>query len=237
MKEKNQLIIFGAGQHAKICIDNIEEQNKYKIFGLVTNKKDEVNKVVNGYKVVCLDKDLKKLIFENQDIKNYFLGIGSFSGSMQKRFTAYTKLDKMLNPVNIINPLSSISKHSKIGKGNLIEAYTKISTNSVVGNHCYICSFSCVNHDQNVGDNVLIASHVGLAGTSIGSGTIISNGAIVGFKKKIGKNCLIAGNSFINRNIPDNYLVSGNPPKLMKINKKILKMLSGSLLESISNDK
>ena len=37
MKKKNQLIIFGTGQHAKVCIDNIEDQNKYKIFGLVTN--------------------------------------------------------------------------------------------------------------------------------------------------------------------------------------------------------
>ena len=144
MKKKNQLIIFGTGQHAKICIDNIEDQNKYKIFGLVTNKKDEVNKSVNGYKIVCSDDDLKKLISENKDIKNYFLGIGPSSGSMQKRFNMYTKLDKMLNPVNIIHPLSSISRHSKIGKGNLIEAYTKIGNNTTLGNHCYLSSFSCI---------------------------------------------------------------------------------------------
>jgi len=235
--KKKKIIIFGTGEHAKICIDNIEEQNKYKIFGLVTNKKDKVNKLVNGYKVLCLDIDLKKLISENRDIKNYFLGVGSSYGSMQKRFNLYTKINKILNPVNIIHPLSSISKYSKIGKGNLIEAYTKIGTNTVIGNHCYICSFSCVNHDQHIGDNVLIASHVGLAGTTIGSGTIISNGVIVGFKKKIRKNCLIAGNSFINRNIPDNHLVTGNPPKLSKINKNILKMLSETLLESISINK
>ena len=237
MKKKNQLIIFGTGQHAKICIDNIEDQNKYKIFGLVTNKKDEVNKSVNGYKIVCSDDDLKKLISENKDIKNYFLGIGPSSGSMQKRFNMYTKLDKMLNPVNIIHPLSSISRHSKIGKGNLIEAYTKIGNNTTLGNHCYLSSFSCINHDQKISDNVLISGHVGLTGTSVGSGTIISEGALVGFKKKIGKHCFIAENSFVNRNIPDNTLVTGNPPKLIKINKKILKMLSNTLLKTISNNK
>ena len=237
MKKKDQLIIFGTGQHAKVCIDNIEDQGKYKIFGLVTNKKDEVNKSVNGHKIVCLDNDIKKLISENKDIKNYFLGFGPSSGSMQKRFDMYTKLDKILNPVNIIHPLSLISKYSKIGKGNVIEAYAKICNNVILGNHCLISSFSCINHDQQISDNVFISGHVGLTGTSVGFGTIISEGAIVGLKKKIGKNCLIGENSFVNRNIPDNTLVTGNPPKLIKINKKILKMLSGALLKNISDGK
>ena len=54
---------------------------------------------------------------------------------------------------------------------------------------------------------------------------------------QIGKNCFIAENSFVNRNIADNTLVTGNPPKLIKINKKILKMLSNTLLKTISNNK
>ena len=32
-QKKDQLIIFGTGEHAKVCIDNIEDQGKYKIFG------------------------------------------------------------------------------------------------------------------------------------------------------------------------------------------------------------
>ena len=34
-----KIILIGAGGHAKSCIDVIELQNKYKIIGLIDNKK------------------------------------------------------------------------------------------------------------------------------------------------------------------------------------------------------
>ena len=41
MKKKN-IILVGAGGHAKVCIDVIEREKKFQILGLIDNKKKRI---------------------------------------------------------------------------------------------------------------------------------------------------------------------------------------------------
>ena len=52
-----KIILIGAGGHCKSCIDVIEIQKKFKIVGLVDNKKKFF--MIN-YKIIGDDKELKK---------------------------------------------------------------------------------------------------------------------------------------------------------------------------------
>ena len=52
-----KIILIGAGGHCKSCIDVIEIQKKFKILGLVDNKKKFF--MIN-YKIIGEDKELKK---------------------------------------------------------------------------------------------------------------------------------------------------------------------------------
>ena len=224
---KKKIIVIGAGQQAKVTIDNIEEQNKYQIFGLVDSNINNIysNKVY-GYDIVCADSDLKKLIEENKDIEGYILGVGiGVDGSLKIRNKLYSNIDKLIEPVNIIHPSANISKRAIIGKGNIIEAYSKICNDCQIGNHCLIQSFSSVNHDQVIGDNTMIACNVTLAGKSIGSNSIIAEGSSIGFKKKVGNNCLVMDGSVLTKDMPDNHLAYGNPAKVIKKNDNIMKIL------------
>ena len=212
MKEK--IIIVGCGEHARMIIDNIEEQDMYAVFGLTTSSDEELQMEIYGYPVVCKDEGIKNLLSENVDIKGYILGVGS----MKLRYNLYTWLDTFLTAVNIIHPTATISRHAQIGRGNIIEAYTKIANSAQIGNHCIINSFSAVNHDQVIGDNVLIAGNVSMAGKSIGNNTIIADGASVGFKKSVGKNCIVGDGSVVTKDIPDNVIVYGNPARIVRNN-------------------
>ena len=58
MKKKN-IILIGAGGHAKVCIDVIESEKKFKIIGLIDNKKK--GKFLN-YDILGNDKILKKIL-------------------------------------------------------------------------------------------------------------------------------------------------------------------------------
>ena len=40
----NKILIIGCGEHSKIVIENIEQQNKYKIVGLVGFDKKDLKK-------------------------------------------------------------------------------------------------------------------------------------------------------------------------------------------------
>ena len=212
--DKKKIIVIGAGEHARMTIDNIEEQGVFQVFGLTTNIDDEIRKKVYGYQVVCSDKDIKDLLAKNPDIAGYVLG----TGNLKVRHRLYTWLDTFMNAVNIIHPAAIVSRHASIGKGNLIEAFTKVANGARIGNHCIINSFSAVNHDQAIGDNVLIAGNVSMAGKSIGSHTIVADGASIGFKKSVGAGCIIGDGAVVTKDIPDNVIAYGNPAKVVRKN-------------------
>ena len=65
-----KLILIGTGGHTKACIDVIEEEKKYKIIGLIAKNKTKNNRFMN-YPILGQDKDLKKFLSDNRDIKNY----------------------------------------------------------------------------------------------------------------------------------------------------------------------
>lgn len=212
---KPTIIVIGCGEQARVTIDIIEDQGKYDIFGLVTNDDAELNTRVYSYPVVCKDEDIPRMIAENKDITGYFLGVGVGTGSMERRREIYTRLDPILEAVNVIHPESVISRYAKMGKGNVLEAYTRLANGVTIGNHCLIQSFTSINHDQTIGDNVLVGCNVSMAGKTIGSHTTIADGSSIGFKKNVGSNCLITDGTVVTKDIPDNVIAFGNPAKTM----------------------
>ena len=212
---KKNLVIIGCGEHARCAVEVIEAQAVYKIFGFVTNSESELGKTFYGYPVLCLDDQLANMCEENRDIRHYFLGIGVASGSMLGRLSIYQRLDNILSPANVIAPESVISRHAIIGEGIFIEPYVRISNGVKLGNHCIVQSFTAINHDQTIGDNVLIGCNVAMAGESVGSHTTIADGATIGFKKSIGSNCLITDGTVVTKDLPNNVVAYGNPAKTL----------------------
>ncbi len=212
---KDKIILIGCGEHARVSIDAIEEQGKYEIFGLVSNREVELHQRVYGHEVICTDDAVRQLVMENADIKGYFLGVGVASGSMRRRCELYTWLDQILPAVNVISPQSVVSRHAVMGRGNFLEAYTRIANGVTIGNHCLVQSFTSINHDQIIGDNVLIGCNVSMAGSCIGSHTTIADGSSIAFKKSVGRNCLVSDGTVVTKDLPDDVIAYGNPAKTL----------------------
>lgn len=210
----HRIILIGCGEHARMVIDNIEQQEKYEIFGVITDDRNMIGKKLKGYNIICHNDEVELLLKENKEIEAYFLGVGN----MRTREKLFKRFDSILNAVNIIHPSSIISKHANIGYGNIFEAYTKIANDVIIGNHCILNSFTSINHDQKIGNNVLIGCNVSLAGTTIGNNTIIADGASISFKKKVGCQCIIGDGSVVTKDIPDNIIAYGNPAREIRQN-------------------
>ena len=218
MKEK--LLLIGAGQHARVILYNIKEQNKYDVIGILDANLDKAkeNKTFEGIPILNIDYneiDLRKLKIE-LGVSKFFIAFGN----MKYRKKVWEMFKQAgWNSVNIIHPNAVISKDAKLGEGILIECGCLITPNPTIGNNVVVNTGSQVNHDNIVEDHVYIASGVILSGgVKIGENTLLDDGVIVTLGKTVGKNSLIGAGAVVTKNIEDNVVVYGNPAKVIRSN-------------------
>ena len=74
MKRKN-IILIGAGGHATSCIDVIESTNKYKIVGLIDNKKTNYLKIGNKKYEIFNEK---KVLNNKKIFMHWYVSVQTF---------------------------------------------------------------------------------------------------------------------------------------------------------------
>ena len=192
----NKIIIIGSGGHATSCISIIEKIKKYRIHGLVDNKKNINN---SSYNKVGSDTDLIKI---RKKIKYAFIGIGQIkSAKKRKKIFDYLKKNNFSIP-KIISPDSLVSKNSEIGEGTIIMNFAHINRNVKIGKNCIINTGSNLEHDVEIGDFVHISTGAIVNGnTNIGSNTFVGSGSIINNNIKIGNNCIIASGKVVRKNL------------------------------------
>ncbi|RHX78281.1 acetyltransferase [Leptospira yasudae] len=198
MKEK--IILIGAGGHARSCIDVIEAEDKYSIFGLIGSK-EEVGTKILGYEVLGTDEDL---VLWKRKCKNAIVTIGQIKNP-EPRIRLYHQLKKFAFhlPV-IVSPNAYVSKYSSIGEGSIIMHQVMVNSNVKIGANCIINSKALLEHDVTIGDYCHISTSSVLNGeTSIGDASFIGSGSVVKETIKIGSNCVIAMASRVIRDVPN----------------------------------
>ena len=195
---KNRILI-GAGGHCNSCIDVIELEKKYKIIGLVDDKK----KIKNlKYKILGNDKNLKILLTKS---KFAHISIGQIN-NFKKREEIFLNLKKIgFKMPSIISPLAYVSPKAKIGEGTIVMHGAIINRGALIGNNCIVNTKALIEHDTSVGDNCHVSTRSTLnGGVIIGNNSFIGSHAILKQNIKVGKNCFVNANLFVNKNIKDN---------------------------------
>lgn len=101
-----------------------------------------------------------------------------------------------------------IPRVTKVGKGLRISHFGAVVVNydSVIGDNCYL------SHNITLGQ---VSRGAKKGSPKLGNGVWIGPGAIIIGNVTVGDNVLIAGNSFVNFDVPANSLVIGNPGKIV----------------------
>ncbi len=119
---------------------------------------------------------------------------------------------------NVPQDLAFENKQSfvKIGKRNVIREYvtihrgTKEGTSTVIGDDCYLMAASHVGHNCQVGNKVILANGVLLAGyVEVEDMAFISGNVVIHQFCRIGTLAMIGGFSGINKDVPPYMLVRG----------------------------
>lgn len=152
----------------------------------------------------CKNKDILKVIFNHELRFNYFFR--KYQNSNNKFLKLFYKI--FIRQIRLKYGIE-ISPNTKIGKGFYMGHPFDIT----------------INPNVILGENVNIHKGVTIGQENRGErkGTpIISNKVWIGVNStivgriKIGNNVLIAPNTYVNRDIPDNSIVVGNPCKIIE---------------------
>jgi len=168
-----EILLIGGGGHCKSVIDVIEQENRFRIAGIV-DKEELIGQDVLGYKVIGCDHDLEVLF------KKYKYAVVTVGQIKSNRLRI--KLFNLLKEVGyslpvIISPLAYVSKHAFIEEGTVVMHHALVNADSKIGKNCIINSKALVEHD------VTIESHC-----HISTATVLNGGVVVKRDSFIGSN-------------------------------------------------
>ncbi len=200
-----EIILIGAGGHAAACIDVIEQEDKFKIVGLI-GKENELGHKVCGYSVFGVDGELPELI---KKYKNAHIAIGQ--NNTNKRNKIYNRVLQLgFELPNIISPNAYLSSYAEIGSGNIIMHGVIINSRVRIGNGCIINSKALIEHDVQIEDCCHISTNAILNGNvKVGFGTFIGSSACIKNDISIGKDCVVGMGLSVRQELKDKTIFTG----------------------------
>jgi sugar O-acyltransferase (sialic acid O-acetyltransferase NeuD family) len=185
---QRDILLIGAGGHARACIDVIEQLGEYRISGLI-GISSEIGSTVLGYEVLGDDAQLERFLRPKPAV---LITVGQIKTSVVRR-RLYTEARQAGSALpSIVSPRAYVSRHARLGEGTIVMHGAVINAAATVGANCIINSMALVEHDVLIGDHCHVATNAAInSGTRVGDGTFIGSGTSVRQGLSIGAECVI----------------------------------------------
>ncbi len=196
-----QLLLVGAGGHARASADVIEREARYEIAGLVGTE-TELGQSRFGFKVIATDSNWDLLA---RDYRYAFIGIGQINAP-DIRMRLYRQLvDLGLELPAVVSPFAYVAPGTLLGPGTIVMHGAIVNPGARIGANCIINSRALIEHDAVVSDHCHISTGVIVNGDAkIGAGSLIGSGSVIKEGVSIGNFCLVGMSSSIRADLPDN---------------------------------
>ena len=172
-------------------------------------------KSVNGLRVACYTNF--RAAYDPSDAE-FIIGVGE--PASRNKLRQQLEADGYLL-ARLVHPSASVSEHSSIGPGTVVQYGSRVAPNSVIGGNVLLNSHSSIGHNCSIGDGCVISSFVPIGGgTTVGDSTFVGMGAIIRDHLTIGSNCIISMGSVVYKNVEDGMLAMGNPARCMMTSKE-----------------
>ena len=200
----NEIILLGAGGHARSCIDVIEVMDKFKVAGLI-ERDDITSQKIIGYPIIGTNDNLLEL---RKEYNFAFISIGQLksAGTRIKLFQLLKEIGYIL-PI-IISPRAYVSKHAQIGEGTIIMHDAIVNANARIGKNCIINNKALIEHDVIIGDDCHIATGAIINGeVTVGKESFIGSGVVTKHCISIHNNCVIGSGVILKNDTLANQVI------------------------------
>lgn len=234
------IVVYGAGGHAKAVIDVVEKQGIFRILGVLDDRKPPGSgfygyEVLGGmewlhaqsslrastqgegpYQPSQVAADLCASPHEAGPLAGIIVAVGD--NWTRSTLAAYiSEAFPHLPFVSAVHPSAQIAKGAIIGDGTVVMAGSIVGSDSVIGRHNVMYPLTSLDHDSATGDFVSFAPKSATGGgVKIGSCTAIAVGATVAHAISIGDHVVIGAGATVLSDIPSFTVAYGTPARVIR---------------------
>ncbi|NGM85586.1 acetyltransferase [Paenibacillus sp. 7124] len=208
----NNIVVFGAGGHAKAVIDTVERQGQYRIVGLLDSHK-AAGSAVYGYRILGSEQYLAD---HREEIDGVIVAIGDnwVRAGIVARITS---LCPDVPFVTTVHPGAWIARGAVLGQGTVVMAGAVVNSDTVIGEHGVLYPKASVDHDSRTGDYVTLAPGATTGGNvTIGDYSVLSLGANVIHSVRIGEHTVIGAGATVLADIGGYAVAYGTPAAVVR---------------------
>lgn len=200
------IIVIGAGGHAKVVIDALQCAGETVLGVTISNDDEALRHVLD---VPVLGKDV---VIEEHDAKQIRLANGVGGKGREQVFKNMKRRGYQF--CQVIHPSAVIAKSSRFGEGVQVMAGAVIQPMVTVGDNSLINSGASVDHDCIISDHVHIAPGCALCGeVRVGDRCHIGAGSTVIEGLTIEPDVFVAAGATVCEHMPSGVCIGGTPAR------------------------
>lgn len=207
----DKIVIIGAGGHAKVIADIIEQSKQFYIAGMIDTFL-EVGTKCGKYEVIGDES----LLATREDLSKGIVAIGDnwIRRTVRNRIAELTPDFKFITAVH---PKSIIADDVELGDGTVVMAGAIINPGTKIGEHCIINTGAILDHDNQIDDYCAILPGATIGGeVSIGEGSVVAIGATIIHGITIGKHTVVGAGATVVNDTDSNIVAIGTPARKVK---------------------
>lgn len=204
-----RIFVFGASGHAKVVIDAVERQGRFRIDFLVDDNPALKGEDFYGYPVIG-GRDALLAAGESRPRA----GIVAIGDNAARAKVAAWLRQNDFSLVSAIHPSAQISRGARIGDGTVVFACAAVNADAVIGDNAIINTGAIVEHDCVIGATAHVAPGCRLCGNvKIGNGSLIGAGTSVIPGISVGDGVVVGAGATVTHDIADGEKVAGSPAR------------------------
>lgn len=213
MTNKLPIVVFGAGGHALVVADILDQMGQYRIVGFL----DDVDHERHGAKFAgaTIIGDSSKLSALRADgVAHAIVAIGHCATRARiAEMLAHAGFELAI----AIHPRACIADSVEIGAGCVVAAQAAINPGSRLNANVIVNTGATVDHECEIGAAAHIGPGVHLAGrVQVGERAWLGIGCCVSDRIRIGADAFIGAGATVVRDIPSSMLAFGVPARVIR---------------------
>lgn len=207
MDKRPLLVLVGASGHAKVVVDIVEKEGRYRISHFLDDNAALHGKPFFGYTVAGASRDIPA----GAERPLVLVSIGDNAARL--RIAAWLR-GNGFEFARAVHPQAQIGRGATIGAGTVVMAGAVVNSDAAVGENVIVNTGATVDHDCVVGDGAHIAPGAHLCGgVRVGAGTFIGAGVVITPGIRVGAGATIGAGSTVLEDVLQNTKAAGSPAR------------------------